>query len=867
MSGVLFPEPAPRARGGRLSVTVQLMLLAVLPMAVLFVALTLFYAHHRNTLLDAQFDARVHDLSRALATGASQSLLSGDRESLDALAREMMRESNIHGLRIADDLGDALVKQGAAPAQLPSGALREVFIPLCIPLPGRDEYQRIGEVWVWFDQRDVQSSKRSSLWWSLMLAVSLAVLVAWVAWRLANRILRPMREALQAMERMGQGVGGVRVPEDADNELRQLQRGVNLLADALENQDHLREQALSLDLARERAEQAKKVRTLFLAHMSHEIRTPLNALVGFMHLLRREMAGQATTLRGEQYLEAMHQSAHHLSDLVADILDFSRIESGKLQMRTQPFSLKRLMDEVAVELAERARAKGLFIDVVCFLDIPDQISSDSLRLRQVLSNLLSNAIKFCPQGGVIIRAMLEQPADEQGLGCVLCFEVEDSGPGIPVEARDRLLEPFEQVEMGTRRAHEGTGLGLSICRGLVEQAGGRLSIEEGTALGGALLRFTWPVGHAVAEPELPRLPVAAVIVDDRPSFRQGAYSRLSRLGWVIRALEGVLRPETVESTLAHVPPDQRVLVLRDPVEHGAAGREALLAMVREAPSKVRHVLVCTARDEPAWERRIEMLGAVVIRCPATQRDLERAVDALGDTPFYSARQAIDELSSEGSFDGRTVLVVDDHPLNREVLAQMLELGGIRVLQAEGGEEALALVARECVDAILLDLHMPGMDGETVLQRLRERYPAIPVLMLTADAVSETAERLLRRGARDVLHKPVGETQLMHALAHVLGGMAPELAASPSWAGLRDRFWTQEWTVFEQRLQSAREAEDTQALREVLHTLAGTASMVGLLELASVARHLEEHWQGGVSSREDGLVWHELQRCVEKGRRL
>lgn len=856
----MVPPAAASLGSGRHSVAVQIMLLAVLPLAVLFVALTLFYAHHRNALLDEQFNARVHDLSRALATGAAQSLLAGDLETLDGLAREMLLESNIFGLRIADDMGDPLVTRGQSPRALPPGALREVFIPLCIPLRGQEEFQHIGEAWVWFDQRGVQASKRSGGWWALALALALALAAAWVAWQLARRILRPLREALQAMERMGQGVGGVRVEEDADNELRQLQRGVNLLADALEEQAVLREHAQSLDLARERAEQAKQVRTLFLAHMSHEIRTPLNVLVGFMQLFRRELAGQGMTLRGEQYLEAMEQSARHLGDLVADILDFSRIESGKSPPRAQPFSVTRLMDEVAVELAERARAKGLFIDVISFLDVPAQVSSDPLHLRQVLSNLLANAIKFCPQGGIIMRAMLEHPGDEQGQGCVLRFEVEDSGPGIPPEARARLLEPFEQVETGMRRAHEGSGLGLSICRGLVEQVGGRLSIGDG-ALGGALLSFTWPVSEVVNEPEVPRLPVRAVIVDDRPSFRQAAYARLSRLGWSVQVQDG-----SAGTALARVAGEPAMLALRDPVEHGESGREALLELLRHRPCNVRHVLICTARDEPIWERRLEMLGATVIRCPATQRDLERAVERLGDAPYLSSQRAFEQAVPGASFEGRTVLVVDDHPLNREVLSQMLNLVGARVLQAESGERALALVARESVDMILLDLHMPGMDGEAVLRQLRETHPAIPVFILTADAVSETAARLRSGGARDVLHKPLSEAQLMRVLAGVFGGTAPAAPlSSPSWASLRQRFWTQEWATFEQRLRSAWTAEDTPAMREVLHTLAGTASMVGLVELANVARHLEEHWQAGVSSREDGKLWHELLRCVEKER--
>lgn len=847
-------------RRGHLSVTTQLMLLAILPLAVLFIGLTLFYAHNRNVLLDEQFEARVHDLSRGLAARAAQSLLAGDMEALDDLAREMVGESNIYGLTLADPMGDPLVRRGHGPQTAPADALRAVFVPLCIPQRGEDDHLRIGEAWIWFDQRPVNAIKRQGFWQALALAILLALVVGGVAWHLATRILRPLRESLDAMRRIGQGIGGVRIAEDADNELRQLQRGVNLLAEALKTQERLRAEALQHELARERAEQAKAVRTLFLAHMSHEIRTPLTALIGFMHLLRREHADQPLTLRSQQYLEAMEQSARHLGELIGDILDFSRIESGKLELRSVPFSAIRLLDEVAIELAERARAKGLYIDVVSFLDVPERVVSDPLRLRQVLINLLSNAIKFTPQGGIVMRLMLEQPPDEQGEGCVLRFEVEDSGPGIPEADRQRLLEAFEQLEVGSTRAHEGTGLGLAICRGLVERAGGELRIDEG-ALGGALLSFTWPVRGAVSGPERERLPVRVVVLDERTAFRQAAYTRFYRLGWRVQMEEGRLTPEGWRTLLDRLPEGLDVLALRDPVERGEDGRAALLGMAREGRQRARYVLVCTVRDEPDWERRLEHLGATVIRGPASQHDLERAVRSLGGLPFYASFCPMTDPEGGAAFEGKTILVVDDHPLNREVLGQMLEQAGARVVLAASGEEALA--RRKGVDAVLLDLHMPGMDGEAVLRKLRACQPELPVLMLTADTLGETAKRLQEAGARAVLHKPVGETRLFDALATALGQPLPSPSPPLELEGLRARFWRDDWPSFATRLRAARQAEDGPALHELLHTLAGTAGLVGLTKVATAARALEKACSSGTRVPEDDALWDALWRSANE----
>lgn len=745
------------------SVTTQLMLLAVLPLAILFIGLTLFHTHQRNLLLDEQFEARVHDLSRGLAARAMQSLLAGDMEALDELAREMVGESNIYGLRLADPLGDALVKRGQGPVSAPEGALRVVFMPLCLKPSDRDEPLRIGEVWIWFDQRPVNAIKRQGLWQAMGLATLLAVAVAFSAWRLATRILRPMREALRAIQRIAYGIGGVRIAEDADNhELRQLQRGVNLLAMALEQQDRLREEAMRHQLARERAEQTKEVRTRFLAHMSHEIRTPLSALVGFMHLLRRELAEQPLSLRSQQYLQAMGLAAQHLGELIGDILDFSRLESGKLELRAVSFSPAQILDDVAIEQAERARAKGLFIDVISYLDVPERVESDPLRLRQVLLNLLANAIKFTAEGGIILRAQLEEPPDEAGQGCVLRFAVEDSGPGIPEADRPRLLQAFEQLETGTERMHEGTGLGLAICRGIVEQAGGELVIGSSPHLGGALLEFTWPVPKARPATEPTRLPVCAVVADDRPSFCQMVYTRMARLGWTVE-LQGSLSALTEGE---HPLPQCEVLALRDPVEQGEPGRLQLFTLVQQARGRVGYVLVCTARDEPEWERCLEQAGALVLRCPVSQHDLERAIGSLGMLPYHVSPRLASEHQPGALLEGLSILVVDDHPLNREVFAQMLRHAGARVIQAENGGEGLAL-AREA-DAVLLDLHMPGMDGEAVLRELKARHSALPVLLLTADTLADTEERLRLGGAAAVLHKPVSERRLLNAVAAALG---------------------------------------------------------------------------------------------------
>lgn len=843
------------------SVTTQLMLLAILPLAVLFIGLTLFHAHNRNVLLDEQFEARLDDLSRGLAARATQSLLAGDREALDELAREMVGESNIYGLRLAGPMGDPLVERGHAPETAPAGALRAVYVPLCIRGRSEEDDLRIGEAWVWFDQRPVNATKRQGFWQAMALAVLLALVVGGVAWRLATRILRPLRESLRAMQRIGHGIGGVRVAEDADNELRLLQRGVNLLAEALETQDRLRAEAMRHDLARERAEQAKAVRTLFLAHMSHEIRTPLSALVGFMHLLRREFANHPMSLRGQQYLEAMEQSARHLRELIGDILDFSRIESGKLELRSLPFSPMHLLDEVTIELAERARAKGLYIDVVSFLDVPERVESDPLRLRQVLINLLSNAIKFTLQGGIVMRLMLEQPPNEHGEGCVLRFEVEDSGPGIPEADRPRLLEAFEQLEEGAARAHEGTGLGLAICRGLVDRAGGELRIDDAT-LGGAMLSFTWPVRCAMPEAERERLPVRVAVADDRKSFRQAAYTRFTRLGWSVSLEEGELTSKGWRGLLDRLPRGLDVLALRDPVERGEDGRLALLGLAYEGRQWARHVLICTMRDEPQWACQLEALGATLIRCPASLRDIERAVASLGDLPFHASAPSSSETSPDAVFEGRTILVVDDHPLNRDVLGQMLEQAGARVVQAASGEDAL--LRSKGVDAVLLDLHMPGMDGEAVLRELRARQPSLPVLMLTADTVGETTERLQREGAVAVLHKPVFETRLFNALAEALGQPLPTPPAPLEREGLQTRFWRDEWPSFVQRLRAAHLAEDGRALHELLHTLAGTAGVVGLTGLADAARRLDEAWRAAGRTPVDGALWDALWQQVEEG---
>ena len=531
-----------------------------------------------------------------------------------------------------------------------------------------------------------------------------------------------------------------------------------------------REQMQALQDALMQAQHANNAKTTFLNNMSHDIRTPMNAIIGFTTIAVSHIDNK------EQVLDSLHKvlaSSNHLLSLINDILDMSRIESGKVQIKEQECNISELTHNLVNIIQPQVKAKQLDLFIDTFDVANEDVIADQLKLSQVLVNLMSNAVKYTPAGGTVSFRIIQEKTFRHGMGDYT-FIIKDNGIGMSPEFVEHIFEPFERESSVTKTGIQGTGLGMAITKNIIDMMGGTIEVKSEKNKGSEFivklsLKLQDIEKSAAQIKELEGL--RAMVVDDNPDTCDSVTKMLKQLGmraeWTTSGKEAVYRAKN-----SHNEGDPYHTYIIDWQMPELSGIETA-RKIRRSVGEDAPIIILTAYDWTDIEQEAKEAGITGFCAkPLFMSDLKSALLSAND---LATKEAVDEAPwQKVDFTGKRVLLVEDNEINREIAEVILTEMGLEVETAPDGTDAVAImqkVEENHFDAILMDVQMPIMDGyeatRTIRAMSRQDVKDIPIIAMTANAMEEDKEIALTSGMNAHVAKPIDTEVLIATLTKYL----------------------------------------------------------------------------------------------------
>jgi two-component system sensor histidine kinase BarA len=890
------------------SLRARMMILILAPTVLIGLLLSTFFVVHRYNDLQRQLEDAGASIIEPLAVSSEYGMALQNRESIGQLISILhRRHSDIVRVISVYDQHNRLfvtsnIQQDPGVLKLPSGTafpkrlsvIRQdekliLRTPILSESYSQDESAEsdaktnnnmLGYVALELDLKSVRLQQYREIFISTVMMLFCIGIALIFGWRLMRDVTSPIRNMVNTVDRIRRGQLDSRVEGFMLGELDMLKNGINSMAMSLaayhEEMQHNVDQATSdlretleqmeiqnveLDLAKKRAQEAARIKSEFLANMSHELRTPLNGVIGFTRLTLK------TELNPTQrdHLHTIERSANNLLAIINDVLDFSKLEAGKLILESIPFPLRNTLDEVVTLLAHSSHDKGLELTLNIKNDVPDNVIGDPLRLQQVITNLVGNAIKFTERGNIDV--LVEKRAISN-TKVQIEVQIRDTGIGIPERDQSRLFQAFRQADASISRRHGGTGQGLVITQKLVNEMGGDISFHSQPNRGST---FWFHINLDLNPNVLSDRPVMDCLQGKRLAYVEpntaAAQSTLDVLSTT--PLEVVYSPGFSSLPVEHYD----ILLMGIPVTFTGelTMQQERLAKAASMTDYLLLALPCHAQIN-AEELKHDGAAACLLK-PLTATRLLPTLTEYCRLNYHAAPIVADESKLP-----MTVMAVDDNPANLKLIGALLEDQVQHVELCESGLQAVELAKQMQFDLIMMDIQMPGMDGIRACELIRQlpHQQQTPVVAVTAHAMAGQKEKLLSAGMNDYLAKPIEEEKLHTLLLRYKPGpaagnwVAPAEAAEITvnenatldWqlalrqaAGKNDlaREMLQMLVAFLPEIRNKVEeqlvGENPEDLVDAIHKLHGSCGYSGVPRLKNLCHLLEQQLRSGTPESE------------------
>lgn len=791
----------------------RILFLALLPGVVISLILGSFFMTQHSRNLDDLLEQRALAMAKQLAPTCEYGVMTGNTGILQNIANNMLEERDVRSVSIYNQdveilahAGPKMLTERIGSSELSENQLQllrtEGSVRVRAPVFAQNLVipDQLSEQFYAEETRDIKllgwtelelSNSNTQLARYQHVITSTAVILATLlictllALRASRQVSEPMFRIVRAIKELENGNLDTRVHVTGGGEFQQLASGINAMASALqransehqqnidqtthdlqETLDELEIRNSELALGRKQALEASQMKSEFLANVSHEIRTPLNGIIGFSELLARTQVNE----RQADYLGTIKKSSADLLNIINDILDLSKIDAGKLIIEHTPFNLRDILEDVLTMLAPGAYSKGLELSHLIYSDVPLHICGDPLRLKQILTNLVNNAIKFTERGSVSVRVSL---INSDGELASIGFEIQDSGIGMNDDQVGRIFTAFTQADASTTRQFGGTGLGLIISRALVEAMHGeiRVTSHEGR---GSTFSFHIQVDLEATATSLPPLSGYPVLLLE-PSLLNRMNTGALLNQWETDHQEFENRSQLLDY-LSNGGQAAAVILSVSRQQTGDAGHLALMKQLQELDIPVLALIDSVSHEH--LDQLKQQGAAFSLSQPFSHRKLYQLLRQL--LTHETAEETAGMPPLPGTIpQAPCVLAVDDNDANLKLVVTLLQELGIEVLAAHSGREAIDLVQQHQTDLVLMDIQMPGMNGLEATQAIRQLpgCETLPVVALTAHALADEKEALLKAGMNDYQTKPISQAQLADCIQRWTGYLSLSAAAA------------------------------------------------------------------------------------------